>query len=171
MENKIHIALCFVLCTCALPRAALCAETEPDAVPTAQRLFAGMKKAAKVTVNRTHGLGEVAPRAPYRGAIAIDAATFHGRSLGIKAGEVITIENLLYALMIRSANDGAVVLAEHSGGHLEVATSATLPEMEVSKHRVQTFVDRMNRRTRETSTARILHDALAVVTGPAWAPL
>lgn len=203
MGNKIYIATCLVLYTCALPRAALCAGTEPDAVPTAQRLFAGMKKAAKATVNRMHGLGEVAPRAPYRGAIAIDAATgkvifqdgagikshpasctkmmtlllvledlragryarsdtvaasayaatFHGSSLGITAGEVITIENLLYALMIHSANDGAVVLAEHAGGHPEVATSATLPEKEVSKRRVQVFVDRMNRRARELGMA------------------
>lgn len=197
MKTTIYIALCFMLC--ALPRAALCAEPEPDAVPTAQRLFADMKKAAKATVNRMHGFGEVASRAPYRSAIAIDAATgkvifqdgadvkshpasctkmmtfllvledvragryalsdtvvasayaatFHGSSLGIKAGEAITVEDLLYALMVRSANDGAVVLAEHAGGRLGEAS----PPKDESKRYVRTFVDRMNRRARELGMA------------------
>ena len=93
------------------------------------------------------------------------AATFRGSCLGIKAGETITVDDLLYALMIRSANDGAVVLAEHSA-----ATSAALPQQgqraprplpavsesnptDESKLRVRAFVDRMNRRARELGMA------------------
>ena len=141
------------------------------------------------------GLSAVKPRTPYRGALAVDAATgavlfqdnadvkahpasctkmmtlllvledlragryalsdkvaasayaatFRGSSLGVKAGEALTVDDLLYALMIRSANDGAVVLAEHSGGRLG---EASLPEGE-SKRLVRAFVDRMNSRAQE----------------------
>ncbi len=38
---------------------------------------------------------------------------------GLVAGEELTIENLLYALMLPSANDAAYVLAEHVGGSVE----------------------------------------------------
>ena len=85
------------------------------------------------------------------------AATFRGSSLGIKAGEAITVEDLLYALMIRSANDGAVVLAEHSS--LGQRASRPLPvapgsdPTEESKRLVRTFVDRMNRRAQELGMA------------------
>lgn len=37
----------------------------------------------------------------------------------IRAGEEFTVENLLYALMLKSANDVAVVLAEHVSGSVE----------------------------------------------------
>lgn len=37
----------------------------------------------------------------------------------LRAGEEFTIENLLYALMLKSANDVAVVLAEHISGSVE----------------------------------------------------
>jgi D-alanyl-D-alanine carboxypeptidase (penicillin-binding protein 5/6) len=152
-----------------------------NATQTARQLFSTVKTAAKTTANKMAGLGEVAPRVPYRSALAVDAATgnvlyqdnadvkahpasctkmmtlllvledlrakryslsdpvtasayattFRGSSLGIEVGTTITVDDLLYALMIRSANDGAVVLAEHSAGS------------------VRAFVDRMNRRARE----------------------
>ena len=35
------------------------------------------------------------------------------------AGEEISVEDLLYALMVKSANDAAYVLAEHVGGSVE----------------------------------------------------
>ena len=160
-----------VLCACALPGIALGADSAPT------------------------GLSAVKPRTPYRGALAVDAATgavlfqdnadakahpasctkmmtlllvledlragryalsdkvaasayaasFRGSSLGVKAGETLTVDDLLYALMIRSANDGAVVLAEHSSGRLG---EASLPESE-SKRLVRAFVDRMNSRAQE----------------------
>ncbi|MEX0833830.1 MAG: D-alanyl-D-alanine carboxypeptidase family protein [Actinomycetota bacterium] len=37
-------------------------------------------------------------------------------ALGLKPGEKITVGNLLYALLLQSANDAAVVLADHVGG-------------------------------------------------------
>ncbi len=172
MAKRMNIAISLVLCACALPMAAICAESTSNATQTARQLFSTMKKAARATANKMAGLGEVAPRVPYRSALAVDAATgkvlyqdnadvkahpasctkmmtlllvledlragryalsdtvkasayaatFRGSSLGIKADEAITVEDLLYALMIRSANDGAVVLAEHSSGRLGEAS-------------------------------------------------
>ena len=199
MAKRMNVAISLVLCVCALPWIAFGAEPAPaaasNAVQTAQQLVAAMKKAAKATGNRMAGLSAVKPRTPYRGALAVDAATgdvlfqdnadvkahpasctkmmtlllvledlragryalsdkvaasayaasFRGSSLGVKAGETLTVDDLLYALMIRSANDGAVVLAEHSSGRLG---EASLPESE-SKRLVRAFVDRMNSRAQE----------------------
>ncbi|HEX6262082.1 MAG TPA: D-alanyl-D-alanine carboxypeptidase family protein [Actinomycetota bacterium] len=54
-----------------------------------------------------------------------------GSELGLEAGERISVEDLLYALMLQSSNDGAIALAEHFGGS------------------VDRFVRMMNRRARE----------------------
>lgn len=40
-------------------------------------------------------------------------------SVGIKAGQSMTIDDLLYSIMIKSANDAAVVLAEKSAGSVD----------------------------------------------------
>jgi D-alanyl-D-alanine carboxypeptidase (penicillin-binding protein 5/6) len=40
-------------------------------------------------------------------------------NLGLRAGEEIRVDELLYALMLQSANDVAVALAEHVGGSVE----------------------------------------------------
>lgn len=40
-------------------------------------------------------------------------------SLGLLAGEQIAVQELLYALLLQSANDAAVALAEHVGGSVE----------------------------------------------------
>ena len=137
-----------------------------------------------------------APRAPYRGAIAVDAAS--GRVLfadnerttgypasctklmtmllvledlhagryaltdrataseyaasmepskvDIRPGQSMTVEDLLYALMLKSANDGALVLAEHAAKSW--AGGAGTAE-ETARDRVETFVARMNRRAQE----------------------
>lgn len=42
-----------------------------------------------------------------------------GTGIKIKKGEVFTVEQLLYALMLPSANDAAIVLAKASGGSVE----------------------------------------------------
>ena len=42
-----------------------------------------------------------------------------GSNIGIKKGEKFTVEELLYALMLPSANDAAVALAEEIGGTVE----------------------------------------------------
>lgn len=47
------------------------------------------------------------------------AAWTGGSTIGFKAGDKITINDLLYGLMIKSGNDAAVVLAETVGGSVE----------------------------------------------------
>ena len=51
--------------------------------------------------------------------ISKKAAGTGGSTLGITANTKMTIENLLYGLMLRSGNDCAVALAEHVGGSIE----------------------------------------------------
>ena len=46
------------------------------------------------------------------------AAGTGGSRLGLKAGDKITILDLLYGLMLRSGNDAAVALAEYAGGDI-----------------------------------------------------
>jgi D-alanyl-D-alanine carboxypeptidase (penicillin-binding protein 5/6) len=42
-----------------------------------------------------------------------------GSSIYLERGEKITLENLLYGLMLRSGNDAAVAIAEHIGGSVD----------------------------------------------------
>ncbi len=56
-------------------------------------------------------------------------------SAWLEKGEVLTVEQLLHALMVQSANDSAVALAEHVAGSVEV------------------FVDMMNRKAEELGAA------------------
>lgn len=42
-----------------------------------------------------------------------------GSSLFLKAGEKLTLEDLVYGLMLKSGNDAAVAIAEHVGGSVE----------------------------------------------------
>ena len=51
--------------------------------------------------------------------ISSKAAHTGGSTLGISTNDKITVENLLYGLMLRSGNDAAVALAEHVGGSIE----------------------------------------------------
>ena len=60
-----------------------------------------------------------------------NAAGVEGSSLYLKAGERISIEDLLYGMMLVSGNDAAVALSEIIGGNEEQ------------------FVERMNRRAKE----------------------
>lgn len=54
-------------------------------------------------------------------AVVIDgtAAGTEGSSAYLKCGEVVTAEELLYALLLQSANDAAVALAVHISGSVE----------------------------------------------------
>ena len=47
---------------------------------------------------------------------ALDSVAVGSVSSGLKRGEEISLENLLYCMMIASANDAAAVIAEHIGG-------------------------------------------------------
>jgi serine-type D-Ala-D-Ala carboxypeptidase (penicillin-binding protein 5/6) len=59
------------------------------------------------------------------------AVSEDGAELGLEEGERIHVHDLLYALMLQSANDAAVALAEHVGGS------------------VGAFIERMNDRSRQ----------------------
>ncbi|EYE87765.1 D-alanyl-D-alanine carboxypeptidase [Fervidicella metallireducens AeB] len=47
------------------------------------------------------------------------AASVSGSQAGLKAGEKVKLEELLYGLMLRSGNDAAVAIAEHIAGSTE----------------------------------------------------
>lgn len=51
--------------------------------------------------------------------ISKKAANTGGSVLGISEGEILTVESLLYGLLLRSGNDTAVALAEHVGQNVE----------------------------------------------------
>ncbi len=51
--------------------------------------------------------------------ISPKAAMAEGSSIYLQAGETVTVETLLYGLMLRSGNDAATALAEHAGGSVE----------------------------------------------------
>ncbi len=62
---------------------------------------------------RLHDVVEVTPEA------AGDGVTAGVSELGLVAGERIRVEDLLYALLLQSANDAAVALAEHVSGSVD----------------------------------------------------
>ena len=51
--------------------------------------------------------------------ISKKAASVHGSSVGLKENEKITLEELLYGLMLRSGNDAAIAIAEMIGGTVQ----------------------------------------------------
>lgn len=51
--------------------------------------------------------------------ISKKAANVEGSSIYLKEGEKITVEELLFAIMLRSGNDAATAVAEHLGGSVE----------------------------------------------------
>ncbi len=63
--------------------------------------------------------------------IGAGASGIEGSSIYLEAGERLTVEQLLYGLLLRSGNDAALALAEHIGGSVE------------------NFVGMMNERARE----------------------
>lgn len=63
--------------------------------------------------------------------VSEDAASQPGSSMGLSPGDMFTVEDLLYGLMLNSGNDAAWALAEHCAGSIE------------------NFCDMMNARARE----------------------
>lgn len=51
--------------------------------------------------------------------VSANAAGKEGSSIYLKVGEEMSLENLLYGLMLRSGNDAATAIAEHVGGSIE----------------------------------------------------
>ncbi len=62
---------------------------------------------------------------------ALEGLAEDGSTAGIEAGEILTVEELLYCLMVVSANEAGAILAEKISGSVE------------------SFVDRMNAKARE----------------------
>lgn len=52
-------------------------------------------------------------------AVSYNASRTEGSSLYLKPGDRMTVEDLVYGLMLNSGNDTAVALAEHIGGSVE----------------------------------------------------
>ena len=52
--------------------------------------------------------------------ISKKSASTGGSRLGLKTGDKITVYDLLYGLMMRSGNDSAVALAEHTAGSISI---------------------------------------------------
>jgi len=51
--------------------------------------------------------------------VSKSAASISGSTANLKAGEKLTLEELLYGLIMRSGNDAAIAIAEHIGGSVE----------------------------------------------------
>lgn len=51
--------------------------------------------------------------------VSKEAINTNGSSIYLEEGEIMTLEDLLYGLMLRSGNDAAKVIAEHIGGSEE----------------------------------------------------
>lgn len=51
--------------------------------------------------------------------LTVKAVETEGRIMGLKSGERITLENLLYGLLVHSANDAAITIAENYPGGRE----------------------------------------------------
>ncbi len=64
--------------------------------------------------------------------VSENAAGIEGSSIYLEANEQLTLEELLYGLMLRSGNDAAYAIAEHIGGG-----------------DVENFIDMMNRKAKE----------------------
>lgn len=47
------------------------------------------------------------------------ASSIHGSTIGLKTGEKLSMEEILYGLMLRSGNDCAIAIAEHISGSVE----------------------------------------------------
>lgn len=65
-----------------------------------------------IVIEKCNNLNEVV-------TISSKAANTGGSTLGINTGDKITVNDLLYGLMLRSGNDTAVALAEYIGGSIE----------------------------------------------------
>ena len=76
------------------------------------------------------------------------AASMEPSSVGIRPGQSMTVHDLLLSIMVKSANDAAEVLAEHSASahlrrHGELGPGVTPAALRAK------FIERMNRRAKE----------------------
>lgn len=79
----------------------------------APRHPASLTKVATALVAAQAGeLSDVVP-------VSVRAAAVPGSTMGLSSGERYTLENLIWALLLASANDAGIAIAEHVGGSLE----------------------------------------------------
>ncbi|MFB1080782.1 D-alanyl-D-alanine carboxypeptidase family protein [Jeotgalibacillus sp. JSM ZJ347] len=65
--------------------------------------------------------------------ISSEASSTEGSSLYLKAGQTVTLEDLLYGLLMRSGNDAAVAIAEYISGSVEAFSDLMNKEAEKIK--------------------------------------
>lgn len=126
LRNVIAAALAFVCLAALLPGRAQAAPelSARSAVlldcATGRVLYekdAGARRLIASTTKIMTGL-LITERCPLDEAVTIPAAAcgMEGSSLYLKPGEVLTVEQLLYGLLLQSGNDAAVALALHCSG-------------------------------------------------------
>ncbi len=76
------------------------------------------------------------------------AARMEPSKVDLLPGQTMSVEDLLFALMVKSANDGAVALAEHAAW-IHSGGRGPIPADVKSRELVKAFVARMNRRAGE----------------------
>lgn len=81
--------------------------------PRQRRPVASITKIMTAVVALEHG------RLSSEIRVSEKAASAGGSSIWLEAGEIKTLEELLYGLMLRSGNDAAYAIAEHIGGTVE----------------------------------------------------
>lgn len=86
------------------------------------------------------------------------AAKMEPSKVDLQPGQTMSVEDLLYALMVKSANDGAVALAAHAawihgGGKGPVPAAAPVQDL------VRAFVARMNRRAKALGMASTRYES------------
>lgn len=67
--------------------------------------------------------------------VSTKAAAIGGSSFYLKAGETMSLENMLYGLLLPSGNDAAVAIAEHIGGTEKIFTDL----MNLKAHQIGAF--------------------------------
>jgi D-alanyl-D-alanine carboxypeptidase (penicillin-binding protein 5/6) len=97
--------------------------------------------------------------------VSARAAGTRGSQLGLVVGERISVQQLLYALLMQSSNDAAIALAEHVGGSVEAFVGLMNHMAEQMGLRRTRFRDPAGLDDRGYSTA---HD-LAVIVRAAYA--
>ena len=93
-----------------------------------------------------------------------NAAGVPGTSIYLSEGETLTLEQMLYGLMLRSGNDAAVAIAEHVAGDVErfaARMNARAAELDANAHYVNPHgLDADGHRASALGLARIMRECL-----------
>jgi len=93
-----------------------------------------------------------------RAAGSVYAASMEPSKIDVHPGQTLAIEDLLFALMVKSANDAAVVLAEHAAW-VRSGGTGVIPQDANARERVEAFVARMNRRAQELGMLKTRYES------------